>query len=1090
MKPPGRKKLLPRKLTKSYWNYCLIFVACFFRDKPIQRYAGEDQKIQIELETSSQQISCEATSILNKTKDITCHSWYSSRSSPSSWNYLRVFYENKNNFDDLDAIPIQSMILSISCKKPVRYDVYFNGRYVIPINVDYSQEVFVLKGRNPELSDDQYISNLYLQETGANYYDAIGDTLYVLLEEGQEIEVRHEDVLVFSLIFPVELDSTNRAGPKEVDLIQAVSSLLGLPPDGARIVEIGCCREKRSLIRNQVNADVRVQVGNPRTSTDGSVEITTVNSVENYVDVLASAVQSGHMDKLVKHEVHSLRIRNHNGGDMDTVIEGTTLKRTRRQNNQNPSITSDSSSYQTPYNLLVCREDCTNTEAVLTVYEPLAITLVVKDANDKTVTTFDKSASWKAKVSATYGESVSELDFEGTKEVSLVEGMANFTDLRFIKAKDGMFITFAVYNGTSSINSSKPLEVVFGPINVKHRPLKLRQVSNGVPYNVKENGSLGALVGVTIIDGIDNQPANTSVIGNGTWKANVDFLYENVYGASIIGEKKKVLQNGNNEFLFPDLKITKWGYRYYLKITVTDDSKLRKSMDLTIGPFDVGKAVDENTVVVTSKTNRLVTMKFSQDYSLVSRDTERFHVFFLNKFGRMYPEVEWMNFSSSAGSVVTNTSIQGTVEALDKTKTALLASEAEFVYDGNSFSRTYVAVNKEQDVFTAGQPMKLTSNNNVASEGLPPAWIAAIAINCALVFLFIIFLIYCYCNKRKSTSRNSDIIENSFLGEPDPMYSGKSGGSPIQQTYASSNRRPSFRNDVDNYSIPFGSRPTSRVDPRCTCNTPECYCDDPSRLDPNLQNSHPPNSPATIPEVESQQQLEKEEEEENLDDLIQETIEETDDFRTDNPSYSRNSSRSYSLDDVDLPVLPGTIEKSEISDHEDDLDDIIEVQQNKKKYLVYLMLDEDGSRECIGHVWLPHNNPVTLTQVRNYLAAQATPSVQDVIQNKFNFVNESFREITFQEGALLVDRIYPSHGINIRLVSEDELRKEKKEKAAKKAKTQRYYGPMGKCTEPNCEKSARIKCMDCGLSAYCGTRCLRIDGPSHKKVCYRAPWKI
>ncbi|XP_022247363.1 uncharacterized protein LOC111086903 [Limulus polyphemus] len=912
------------------------------------------------------------------------------------------------------------MVLSISCKKPVRYDVYFNGRYETPINVDKSQQVFVLKGRNPELSDDQYISNLYFQETGGNYYNTQDDTLYVLLKEGQEIEVRQEEVLDFSLIFPVELDDTDRTGPEEMDIVEGVSSLLGLPPDGARIVEIGCCREKRSLFPNQVNADVRVQVGSPPLSTNGSVEITPVNSTEKYVDVLTSAVQSGHMDQLVKHEIHSLRIRSYIGGDMDTVIEGTTLKRTRRQNNQNPSTMTGSSSFQMPYNLLLCREDCTNTEAVLTVYEPLVITLVVKDVNDKTVTTFDKSGSWKAKVSATNGESVSESDFEGTREVALVEGIANFTDLRFIKPKDGMFITFMVDNGTSSTSSSKPLKAMFGPINVIHRPLKLRQISNGVPYNVKENGSLGALIGVTIIDDIDNQPANSSVIGNGTWKANVGFLYENVYSASIIGEKEKVLKNGSNEFLFPDLKITKWGYRYYLKITVTDDSNLWKPMDLTIGPFDVGKAVEEDTVVVTSKTSRLVTMTFSQDYSLVSRDTERFHVFFLNKFGQMYPEVEWMNFSSSAGSVLTNTFIQGTIQALDKTETTLLASKAEFVYDGNSFSRTYVAVKKEQEVVTAGQTMKLTdNNNNVASEGLPPAWIAAIAINCALVFLFIIFLIYCYCNKRKSISRNSDIIENSFHGGPDPMYTGKTGSSPIRQTYGSPNRRTSFSNDVDNYSIPFGSRPTSRVDPRCTCNTPECYCDDPPGFDPNLQNTRPPNSPATISEVEPQQQLE--EEDENLDDLIQEAIEETDDFRTDSPSYSRNSSRNYSPDDVDLPALPGTMEKSEVSEHEDDLDDLIEeaeVQQNKKKYLVYLMLDEDGSRECIGHVWLPHNNPVTLTQVRNYLASQATPSVQDVFQNKFNFVNESFREITFQEGALLVDRIYPSHGINIRLVSD------------------------------------------------------------------------
>ncbi|XP_076373027.1 uncharacterized protein LOC143257888 [Tachypleus tridentatus] len=1038
--------------------------------------------------------------------------WYSNNLSSPTLKFLRAFYRNKN-YNDTDSV--QCMILYISCKKRVRYDVHWNGRYVDPINAYYKKNVLILKGKNPRLPDDQYISRLYYQETGTNYYDTEKGSLHVVLQEGQEIDVRPREVLEFGLIFPVRLNGKKRTGPAEADLVASISSLLVIPTDGIRIVEIECCRDRRYLLSRLNKVEVQFQVSGDSVSvTNETLKTTSADDLGIYINMLVSAVRSGLMDKQVKSEVHSLWIRNHSYLASDIIVEGAALQRTRRQTNQSISNTP---SFQTPYKILVCVEECGKTVTEVSVYEPLRIILYVKDANDNVVTTFDESTFWRAKVTETLETSETGPSFEGPRDVDLSNGMANFTGLRFVKAKERMVITFTVVDdGANSTSSSKPPPATFGPIIVKHRPLYLVQVSNGVPYNVKENGSLEAYIGVRIYDELTKKPAHWTALGNGTWKANVDFLYNDIYNANLLGEKQIIQQNGKNEFLFNDLRIDKWGYRYYLKVTVTDDSKIRDPLKLTIGPFDIGKAIDESTVIITSKATRLVTMSFNQDFSLVSTDPVRFHVYFLNTFGRKFSDVEWTNCSSSAGSVITKAYIQGTEENLDKA-TSGLSKEQEIVYDGKQFPLSKVSVdNKGQETGTNGQTELTNPKPSTARKGLPPAWIVAIVINCVLVALFFLFLFYCYCTKRKKNSRNSDTVETGFTGRPRQMYIGTVESPPIGPVYGARDERLSFVGDVNHYSDSFGNRPPSCMEPHCTCSTPECYCDDPQfdpnvqnyyscysefdpnlqnnhlyvppDLDPNVQNSHPTAIQKQVEETEKpEQQKQQEVEDENLDFLLQEVTEETEDVRAD----TRNSHKVSSPSNNTLSELPGAVggEDDNMEDEISDSKTEEDKEQNRKKYLVYLMLDEEGSRECIGHLWLPSNNPVTLTQVRNYLA-QAAPSVKEVTRHKYNFINESFREITFQEGALLVDRIYPSQGINIQLIKKDEPIKEKKSNGKKKEKVQRYYGPLGKCTEPECEKPARIKCTDCGQSAYCSTRCLRIDGPSHKKVCYRSPWKI
>ena len=66
----------------------------------------------------------------------------------------------------------------------------------------------------------------------------------------------------------------------------------------------------------------------------------------------------------------------------------------------------------------------------------------------------------------------------------------------------------------------------------------------------------------------------------------------------------------------------------------------------------------------------------------------------------------------------------------------------------------HIGVQYENNLQTSRQIQYQKKNkvSDIESDSLPIPWIAAIIINAILVFLFVVFIIFCYCKSKKSLS--------------------------------------------------------------------------------------------------------------------------------------------------------------------------------------------------------------------------------------------------------------------------------------------------------------------------------------------------
>ncbi|XP_023234758.1 uncharacterized protein LOC111634256 [Centruroides sculpturatus] len=118
----------------------------------------------------------------------------------------------------------------------------------------------------------------------------------------------------------------------------------------------------------------------------------------------------------------------------------------------------------------------------------------------------------------------------------------------------------------------------------------------------------------------------------------------------------------------------------------------------------------------------------------------------------------------------------------------------------------------------------------------------------------------------------------------------------------------------------------------------------------------------------------------------------------------------------------------------------------------------------MGQVTVPKELSITLNQLRSYLTKEESLSV--LVDKRYCFLSEDFRDLSLHENTSRVDEVYPSRSIIIRPL------------------------PGKKCYNIHCEEEARYKCQDCGRVSYCSIRCMRNDQPVHKKHCTKPPWRI
>ncbi|XP_067134138.1 uncharacterized protein [Centruroides vittatus] len=652
-------------------------------------------------------------------------------------------------------------------------------------------------------------------------------------------------------------------------------------------------------------------------------------------------------------------------------------------------------------------------------------------------------------------------------------------------------------------------------IEVEGHKITLHPFSEtSIPHNSRIDEELVPAPGVKLFDETEQKDADSELLKDTKWTATIEFYYD-CYQGNLKGETKISIPNKENMILFEDIKFEKPNYNVYLKITVNKEDSPETPLTFVIGPFDVRDSKDN----VEFKDEARLTFKYDGNFQQIKDDPERYKSCFINFYYGKYPKVGWKYIGSKAGSVITEAKINGEPSTLKSVIDDIKSKEKTFNVEKNKQWKVQRVdadmpqsnIIKRDTSDTATQEPNKTEDvkkEETKDDSTPTAWIAAIVINGILVLLFIGFVIYCYC---KSKQRNSSIhmMEKNFDGEPDRMYSEKaanlSGNEKAalldHSVFTVEDEKRRLEDEADRYSTPISGRNSSR-DPRCTCGTLDCCCN--QRDNPPYESRYgsTPYSARQFP------QHEEEDKEFAFDEQRQNEVEDV--WKPPSRTYSASSRNAMN----DADYLPGAI--SPIDDVEESVrppptpvvnpTPIIPPKIQPKpdrKYYVYMVTDEYGSRECIGFIKIKDDNETTLRDLREKIE-NAEPVITEVIGKDYNFVTEDFQDITYQEGSLYAHRVYPSQGINIKLVKEEpsynsysdynnlnnhnnydnKPKKPSVRRTDSKRKPPPYVGPLGMCGSSDCDKPARIKCLDCNSIAYCSTRCMRLDGPNHKKSCY------
>ncbi|XP_049516905.1 uncharacterized protein LOC119455843 [Dermacentor silvarum] len=360
--------------------------------------------------------------------------------------------------------------------------------------------------------------------------------------------------------------------------------------------------------------------------------------------------------------------------------------------------------------------------------------------------------------------------------------------------------------------------------------------------------------------------------------------------------------------------------------------------------------------------------------------------------------------------------------------------------------------------------------------GLPSAWVAAIAVNVALVALFLIFVLYCYIRSRKRANK---------------------GAAPEM--------RGSFETQLDKAT----TQPLALEAPR--------------------------RSPLTWPALESQhdvpvirtQSVHSADKESGIIEGVED--DEEPELKGLSPDESDEELPSEPLprapEDGDTSSLPATHQADSYAAFLPG----VPTNSSPPKGQYQVCLVAGGGRDCVGSIELPLDRPVTLAELRTALGAAADAALRELTSaSRFGFVTEALRPLSPGEAeTCVVQQIYPSRAVMLRdtrgesigttyavetsPVSWEEEREPgsttppvishdpELNQASSLAReviparpwrkttngVHTYVGPLGVCQRPDCGQPGRVKCIDCGLASYCSSRCLKADAARHRLSCYR-----
>ncbi|XP_033119893.1 fibrocystin-L-like [Anneissia japonica] len=650
----------------------------------------------------------------------------------------------------LNATPEQKVVVGIWYANPQRLDVYYQGLYIMPNNGRIDGGSFIWVDKDPNLPDDQFLptpaSNIY----GENYFDRKLQTLWVLVRGNQPLDIITTPVIMVAIGVPaVAVDDFF-----EENLVQNLANLLGIDKSRIRVVDV--VREGSSRRRKRSDdsvAEVVLEVGNaPATSielegnstldaniTDSSsfANYTEGNSSLGFNDLVAiqaqivDAAQTGELGNSLNVSIESLsmsdpvepatdptngeRATNETGGSE----EGDTLYGDSQEEEDIPLEVQ----YQFPSGLTISQAPSGVSENW-----PFVVGVSVLDTQGEIVQNLGHSSSpWRMKVSLRAGSGPAGAHLLGNTTIDIINGLANFTNIKLDEVGSGYILDFAVVypNSTTLIPISSE---AFSVAERMFAAVVNTQPTGDVMVGEKFD------VGFDLVDVLSGLQVTTLESAGYNWSASIELYQPSNYFGSLNGNKTVEIDLMLASALFTDLSIDDIGFQYILEITITTIPSSFHQISQQLNPFDI---ISARMVTHTGEPMQ-VTLRFLADYDTVASGNEdNIAIYILNTFSRTYINVTISDIQVSRGSILVSFTMVGDVEnTAASIYNDLQAGRITLYVDGST-------IEADQDYMLVDGEIYGPSDAE-ESSGVPLWAIILVVVILILVVLIITFVIYKY----------------------------------------------------------------------------------------------------------------------------------------------------------------------------------------------------------------------------------------------------------------------------------------------------------------------------------------------------------
>jgi len=436
--------------------------------------------------------------------------------------------------------------------KQQRLDVYTEGRYIPPMNKDFS----VTDGHKLKPADDMFIPSL-ADNNCNNYFDPNTGHLYLIVRGPATCDIKTQPVVVLKLGITVDEDEFFDAD----SIVGNIAGLLGIDPANIRVTNIvregSVRRRKRAAETLDLQFEIAPAPANelneqefvpeivtyttpvdPNEATLKPTYTTTTTTTERprpVVDPLAmdfdalskiqskiaTTFQKGDLSSALNVTVSRMKMEDPipppeeppaytSPEERGQVLETTYAEQVAQENEAKLKSLTEEKNYDVPTNLVLGRQPYDALEMTSLIFYPY---LYVTNATGDQLTVVGNDADpWR--VTATLKSGPAGATAEGTKTVPIIGGFANFSSLFFSHEGDNYLLTFAITYPDVTIAAVDSIPFSVGP-----RPLGVRfdTIDSLIPNADVLNATFN------IWDEGQDIAATPEVLGNQTWECYLTF---------------------------------------------------------------------------------------------------------------------------------------------------------------------------------------------------------------------------------------------------------------------------------------------------------------------------------------------------------------------------------------------------------------------------------------------------------------------------------------------------------------------------------------------------------------------------------------